>query len=126
MNDSSERRFLMKEAKITQWCFYRFALGCSLFNKSALYFTGITLCSSFTDRSLKTPELVVLYIGKDVPRVQLLGVKPDPYIEVIFLVNFLYFSTSIFIIYRYTQDFVRLGPNIMPKICGLGTDYGVK
>ena len=83
---------------------------------------GITPCSSFTDRSLKTPELVVLYIGKDVPRVQLLGVKPDPYIEVIFLVNFLYFSTSIFIIYRYTQDFVRLGPDIMPKICGLGTD----
>ena len=84
---------------------------------------GITPCSSFTDRSLKTPELVGIYIGKDAPpRVQLFGVKPDPYIEVIFLVSFLYSSTSILIIYQYTQDFVRLGPDIMHKICGLVTD----
>ena len=43
-------------------------VGCSLFIKNALNFNGIKSCASFTDRSPKQLELMVIGIGKSTPR----------------------------------------------------------
>ena len=43
-------------------------IGCSLFLKSALYFTGIEACSWVTVRSLKILDFVYFVIEKNTPR----------------------------------------------------------
>ena len=51
-------------------------LGCCLFIKNALYFTGIESCSWVTEISLKILELMVFVIGKKTPRHTLFGGNP--------------------------------------------------
>ena len=54
----------------------RCGLGCSLFIKNALYFTGIESCSCVTEIGLKILELMVFVIGKNAPRNTHLGGNP--------------------------------------------------
>ena len=54
----------------------RCLLGCSLFIKNALYFTGIESCSWVTEISLKILELMIFAIGKKTPRHTLFGGNP--------------------------------------------------
>ena len=55
---------------------YTYILGCSLFQKNALYFTGIESCSWDTKISLKIIELMVFVIGKNTPRHTHFGGNP--------------------------------------------------
>ena len=104
-----------------------YVLGCSLFIKNALYFTGIESCSCVTEIGLKILELMVFVIGKNAPRHTHLGGNPTitPNFFTIWE-NFLVFFKSNLISYRNMQEFIVFGYNISLWIYGVSPDFGVK